>query len=255
MVLAAGTISLVSKSSNSAQLVVTAASGGTGPYTNQWYRSTTPGFSPDGSNIITGATALTLNNTGLIPSTTYYYKVVQVDTGHSNDTVTATQLSVSLDNPSQSINQFAQAPFLGQLDLKVGPTNVVAVQIDATQATGLYAGSAVKIVDSVDGVPKVVGCAAESDEVLGFIAYDIKSKVYVAGDRAELVMAGGCVFLYATEAIARGVQVVLDLSSLGSVQGAAGETGSTIVGWAYDKATAYGQIIRVMVSTPSFKVV
>lgn len=255
MSLTAGTISLVSKSSNSANLAITAASGGTGPYTNQWYRSTTTGFTPGGGNILTGQTALSLSDSGLIPGTIYYYKVIQTDTGHSNDVVTATQLAVTTDSASQSINSFAQAPFLGQLDLKVGPTNVVAVQIDASQATALYAGSFVKIVDSADGVPKVVGVAANSDEALGCIVYDIKSKQYVAGDRAELAMSGSVIFLYATTAIARGVQVVPDVISQGSVQAAAGQTGSKIVGWAYDKASAYGDLIRVVLKTPSFTVV
>jgi hypothetical protein len=169
--------------------------------------------------------------------------------------VTATQLALTTDSPGQSINSFDQQPFLGMLDLKVGPTNVIAVQIDTTQASALYGGSAVKIVDSIDGVPKVVGCAAQSDNVFGFIVYDIKSKSYLAGDRAELALSGSCMWLYATAAIARGVQVSLDLTSLGSVQAASGHTGDNIVGWAFDKATAYGQLIRVMLRTPSFTIV
>lgn len=252
MALTAGTISLISKTSNTAQLNVTPATGGTGPYTQQWYRDTQSGFSPGVGNIIAGATALTLNDSGLIPGTTYYYKVVFTDTGDSNAEVTATQLAVTMDNPGQNINQFSEQPFLGMLDLKVGPTTVVAGQIDSTQLTELYGGSAVKLVDSADGAPKVVGCEADSDDVFGFIVYDIKSKAYNAGDRCEIAMKGSCMFLYATEAIARGAQVVLDLTSLGSVTGASGESGANIVGWAYDKATAYGQLIRVMLETPSF---
>ena len=59
-------------------------------------------------------------------------------------------------------------------------------------------------------------------------------------------------YLYATTAIARGAQVVLDLTSPGSVQAATGS--DTIIGYAYDSATAYGQLIRVVLSTPSFLV-
>lgn len=252
MALTTGVLSLVSVSSNSDNLITTAASGGTGPYTQQWYRSTTTGFSPGGGNIITGATALTLSDSGLIPNTPYYYKVVFTDTGNSNATVTSTQLVVTTSSPSQSINVFAQSPFLGSLDLKVGPTNVAAMQIDVSQATGLFGGSAVKVVDSADGVPKVIGCAADSDEVWGFICYDIKSKVYVAGDRCEVAQAGSVMWLYATTAISRGTQVVLDLTSLGSVQSSSGQTSDNIVGYAYDKATSYGQLIRVSLRCPSF---
>lgn len=255
MSLTAGVLSLVAVQSSTAQLATTVATGGTGPYTYQWYRSTTTGFSPGGGNILTGQTALSLSDSGLIPNTIYYYKVVYTDTGNSNTTVNSTQLVVTTVAPSQSINSFAQAPFLGSLDLKVGPTNVTAVQIDVTQATPLYGGSAVKVVNNGNGAPTVVGCAADSDNVWGFICYDIKSASYIAGSRAEIAQAGSCMFLYATEAIARGDQVVLDLTSLGAVQDASGATGDNIVGYAYDQATAYGQLIRVYLKTPSFAVV
>lgn len=254
MTLTAGTLSQTAVTSTTATLAATAATGGTSPYTYQWYRSTTSGFSPGGGNIISGATALTLADTGLIPGTLYYYKVVVTDTGDSNTTATYTQLAVTTAAPVQSPNQFAMTSLLGMIDLRF-PYNSVSVQIDATQATALYAGSAVKMYDSVDGVPKVVGCSANSDEVLGFINFDIKSTSFVANSMAEISMAGNVMYLYATGAIARGAQVSLDLTTNGGVRSAAGNTGDKIVGWAYDKATAAGQLIRVFLKTPSFTVV
>ena len=89
-------------------------------------------------------------------------------------------------------------------------------------------------------------------QVWGFLVYDIKSASYVSGNRCEIAQAGACMYLYATTAIARGAQVVLDLTSPGSVQAATGS--DTIIGYAYDSATAYGQLIRVVLSTPSFLV-
>lgn len=252
MSLTAGTISLLSVQSNTSSLSATAASGGTGPYTQQWYRSTTTGFSPGGGNILTGQTSLTLSDSGLIPNTLYYYKVVYTDTGNSNATVTATQLAVTTTAPSQTQNPFVQTPFIGQVDLKIGPTNVVGAQIDSSQASALYSGSAVNVVNSADGAPKVVGSATDADSVFGFIVYDIKSPSYTAGLRCEVALAGTCMWLYATTAIARGAQVVLDLVSPGSVQAATGGTTDTIVGWAYDKSPGYGNLIRVILSTPSF---
>lgn len=251
MSITAGTLSQVSVASTTASLLATAATGGTGPYTYQWYRSTTTGFSPGGGNIIAGATALALSDTGLIPNTQYYYKVIATDTGHSNDVVTYTQLSVATAAPVLNPNQFAQSPYLGMIDLRFD-YNTVSVQIDASQATALYAGSAVKIVDSADGVPKVVGCAANSDEVFGFINFDIKTVQFLAGVPAEISQAGNVMYLYATGAIARGVQVSLDLTTNGGVRSAATHTGDDIVGWAYDKATAAGQLIRIRLSVPSF---
>lgn len=251
MSLTAGVLSQISVSSNSDVLSATAASGGTGPYTQQWYRSTTTGFSPGGGNIIAGATALTLSDSGLIPNTVYFYKVVYTDTGNSNTTVTATQLAVTTTPTQLSQNQFAQSPVVGQIDLRF-PYNSVSVQIDVSQATPLYQGTAVKMVDSADGIPKVVGCAADADEVLGFINFDIKSISFTAGMPAEISMGGNVMYLYAATAIARGAQVQLNYIAPGSVSALVGSSGADIVGWAYDKASAPGALIRVFLKTPSF---
>lgn len=251
MSLTAGVISLVSVTSTKAVLSATAATGGTGPYTQQWYRSTTTGFSPAGGNIISGAVALTLSDTGLIPGTLYYYKVVYTDTGNSNVTVTASQLAVTTGAPAQDQNAFAQSALLGMIDLRFD-YDTVAVQIDSSQATALAAGAAVKIVDSADGVPKVVGCAANSDEVFGFINYDIKSQSFAAGAMAEISQGGNVMYLYATAAIARGARVILQLSTNGGVGPLVGSGGADIVGFAFDKASAAGALIRVKLSVPSF---
>ncbi len=254
MTVTAGVLSQVSVGSTTASLSATAATGGTSPYTYQWYRSTTTGFSPGGGNIISGATSLTLSDTGLTPGTLYYYKVVVTDTGHSNDTAEYTQLAVTTAAPVQSPNQFGQSSYLGMIDLTYA-YDTIGVQVDASQATVLYAGAAVKIVDSSGGVPKVVGITAESDEVLGFINYNAKNLSFAAGDAATISMAGNVIYLYATAAVARGVQLTVDLSTNGGVHTAAGNTGDKIIGWAFDKATAGGQLIRVFLKTPSFTVV
>lgn len=249
MSVTAGALSQVSVGSTTATLSSAVATAGTAPYTYQWYRSTTSGFSPGGGNIIAGATALTLNDTGLIPNTQYYYKVVATDAVPA--TSTSSQLAVSTMAPALSPNQFAQTSLLATIDLRF-PYNTVAVMIDSSQATGLYPGAAVKMVDSADGVPKVVGCAANSDEVLGFINFDIKTIVFSAGMPAEISMGGNVMYLYATGAIARGAKVQLDLSTNGGVAQAVGSSGADIVGWAYDKASAAGALIRVFLMTPSF---
>lgn len=254
MTLTAGALSQVSVASTSAQLLSAAATSGTAPYTYQWYRSTTTGFSPGGGNIIAGATSLSLSDSGLIPSTQYYYKVVVIDSAGSPATATSSQLAVSTLASVQNPNQFAMAPYLGMIDMRF-PYNSISVLIDASQSSSLLAGSAVKMVDSIGGVPKVVGCSADSDEVLGFINYDIKTVAFAPGMPAEISMAGNVMYLYATAAISRGVQVVLDLSTVGGVQSSSGLSGDNIVGWAFDKASAGGQLIRVFLKTPSFSFV
>lgn len=256
MSITAGTISLVSVGSTTASLSATAATAGTPPYTQQWYRSTTSGFSPGVGNLISGATGLTLSDSGLIPNTSYYYKVVYTDS--TSATATATQLLVSTTAPVLNPNQFAQFPFLGAVDLNFN-YDTVAVQIAATQMTGLYAGAAVKISPQsvANSVPQVIGCAADSDNVLGFINFDIKSiqfggSTFNASQFAQVSTGGNVIYLYATGAITQGTQVTLDLTSQGGVAQATGSSGNTIVGWAYDGAAAAGALIRVKLITPSF---
>lgn len=62
-------------------LTCPAATGGTGPYTYQWYRSTTFGFTPGPTNILTGATKQTLSDIPPTQSTLYYYVCVAKDSG------------------------------------------------------------------------------------------------------------------------------------------------------------------------------
>lgn len=246
----AGALSLVSKTDTKATVSSAVAVSGTTPYSYQWYRSTTSGFSPGGGNILTGKTSLLLQDSGLIPNTIYYYKVVATDSAATPLTATSSQLAVTTDSQTQSQNAFTETSIRGMLDLKFN-ANTVSVQIDASETGTLYAGSPVKMYDSAGGVPKVVACSADTDEVLGFINYDIKSRSFVAGDLCEISMSGNVMYLYATGAIARGVQVCLDLANNG-IEAVGGSGGEDIVGWAYDKASAQGDLIRVFIKTPSF---
>lgn len=249
MTITAGTVSQVTVTSTSVQLLATAATGGTGPYTYQWYMSTVTGFTPGVGNIVSGATALSQSFTGLIPNTTYYFVLVATDTGHSNDTAQYTQFTSVTQAPVLNPNQFAQTPYLGYIDQRF-PFNTTPVQIDVSQVGSLYAGSAVKIVDSAGGVPKVVGCSANSDNVFGFINFDIKTVAFTAGKECEISQSGNVMYLYSTTAIARGAQVTLALSTNGGV--ASKNSGDNIVGYAMDKFTAPGQLGRIVLRTPSF---
>jgi hypothetical protein len=77
--LANGTASTVSVGNTIATVQVANATGGTPPYSYQWYRSTTSGFTPGGGNIVAGATNQTLNDTGLTNGLTYFYVNVVTD--------------------------------------------------------------------------------------------------------------------------------------------------------------------------------
>lgn len=76
-------------------LATAGAVSGTTPYSYQWYRSTSSGFSPATANIIGGATALTLNDSGLSQGTTYYYVVVARDSAGTAHQAVTSQLAVT----------------------------------------------------------------------------------------------------------------------------------------------------------------
>lgn len=242
MTLTAGVLSKVLISPNFANLASTAASGGTGPYTQQWYKSQTTGFSPGAGNIISGATALTLNDSNVQPNSTYYYVVVYTDVGASA-TINSSQLTV-VTEPSLLQNQFAQSPYVGVVDLRIGPTNVIACQVDVSVTGVLYPGQGVKIVaNTAGGIPKVAPVAANNDACIGFAAFNIKDLQYVAGQNLEVAMWGTVIWCYATGSVTQFARVCLDVTYVGGVQ-ATGNT-ATIMGWAVDGSSGAG-LIRVM---------
>lgn len=147
-----------------------------------------------------------------------------------------------------SMNQFALEAIKGMVDLKVGPANIVAAEIDSSSAGGLVPGQAVKIVSTAGGIPNVVECSAASDDVFGFIAYDIKDTTFSAGDKVEIAFARGtCMYMEASAAIAANAQVMVVLSG----QKVATATATNrIVGRAFDRAGASGELIRVIIDLP-----
>lgn len=252
MAFVAGVLSQVAVFANSVQVQSTASTGGVGPITEAWYISTSSGFTPGVGNIVSGLSGLgPVTISGLIPNTQYYVKVVYTDTGNSNATVTSSQLAIATTAQVLNPNQFAQTPYLGMIDLRFD-YDTVSAQIDVSQVGFLYAGAAVKIVDSADGTPKVVGCTANSDEVFGFINFDIKTVQYAAGSLCELSLSGNVMYLFSTGAISRGAQVTLDVTTQGGVAQAVPASGANLVGFAYDKAVAAGQLIRIKLNTPSY---
>jgi len=75
-----GTLTTNSITTSTASITSTSPTGGSGIYSYQWYRSTTNGFTPSSGNLLSGATSLTLNDSGLNPGTLYYYKLADTDT-------------------------------------------------------------------------------------------------------------------------------------------------------------------------------
>lgn len=141
-------------------------------------------------------------------------------------------------------NQFNQIPVQGQMDMRFNPTSIQC-EVDVSSNGGLVPGQAVKMVDSAGGVPKVVEAALDSDEIFGFINYNIKDKQYDAYDAVgiSLVNGGNVMYMTASAAIARNAVVGVVIASK-KVKTSAG--GSRDVGRALDKAAADGDLIRVI---------
>ncbi len=147
---------------------------------------------------------------------------------------------------SQNINQFSQSPIQGMMSLLLNKT--VSGQVDTSSGGGLIPGQSVKMVDSAGGVPKFVECAADTDDVYGFIVYDIKSQTFGVGDRIEVAaMRNDVMYMTASAAIARNAKVMIVVA--GS-QVATATSGKIIVGRAFDKAAALGDLIRVTIDLP-----
>lgn len=254
MALAVGPIVATNVGSSTDTLTTAAATGGVGPYTYQLYRSTTSGFTPGAGNLIPGATTLVFNDSGLTPYTQYYYKMVVTDTGNADATATSAQLSVMTSAASPNPNQFALAPYLGQLDLHFNGDTISATFDPAGTGT-LVAGQAVKFSTNVSGDPLVVPSTSPSDDVCGYVNYDIKSQVFVPGSRMEISMAGNVMYLYAALAVNRG-QFLTSLPSAspggtnGGVVPVTGSSGFPIIGFALD-TVPIGSLCRVFLQTPA----
>lgn len=249
MATTAGAVSAGVVGSTSAQVISAVATGGTSPYTYQWYKSLVSGFTPGPSNDIDGATTLEYTDQGLIPGTQYYYKMISTDSSATPVSATSAQLSILTESANQSPNQFVQSPYLGMLDLKYNP-DTIAAQIDDSEVDVLIAGQAVKFTSDDGGLPKVTKVTSDSDIVAGFLTYNIKNKGFVAFDTVELSMDQNVMYLMSTAAINRGARVMVDLTTKGGVTPAT--SGKPVCGFAIDSATAGGQLIRIKLMTPSY---
>lgn len=146
-------------------------------------------------------------------------------------------------------NQFSQSPVKGMMDLKFN-TSVLSCEIDASQVGTLVPGQAVKLVDSAGGVMKVLACAADSEEVFGFVVYNIKNQTFKAGDAVEIagLFAQSVMYMEASAAIARGGKTMIVVSG---AKVATATAGKPISGYALDKAVNSGDLIRVLIIAPS----
>lgn len=147
----------------------------------------------------------------------------------------------------QNVNQFAQAPILGQLDLETQGT-VVTVRVSPNQATALVAGQPFKVENSAGGVPSVLALAGAGDPVHGFITRNLKDQTFPTNARAEGAMDGSIMYMNSAGAITRFGAVEVVQAVPGNVAASGGV--NPVVGIAFDQATAANQLIRVLIKVP-----
>lgn len=246
-----GPITNLGNTANSVQLSVAAAAGGTAPYTYQWYKSFTTGFTPGAAYLIPGATALTLTDQNLLPNTNYFYKVVATDSVAATGTSAEKEVTTA-DGTALEINSFQQSPILGQVDMGYN-TNTLSVVLDSSVGTThVLPGTAVKQVaptgvtagSGLNTVPHVVPCSADDDDVLGFIQFSMKDQFFVGASPCEISADQNVQYQMATANGVAGDDAQLDLSVVGGVQSVVGSSGATVVGKFVDTPVV-GNLARV----------
>lgn len=153
---------------------------------------------------------------------------------------------------NQNLNQFNQAPVVGDLDLTTNANPFVFtcrfVDVSATAGTTLVPGEGVLLVDlgasdSV-GPPIVDERAANTDVIFGVKLYTTELNASETNSRVQIAGSGSVVYMNAGAAINRGAAVELVLATPGNVITQA--TGTTL-GTCLDKATAADQIVRILI--------
>jgi hypothetical protein len=155
----------------------------------------------------------------------------------------------------QTMNQFTQAPILGQVDLVPSPNVITAQIISTSSATHIQVGDAVKLVAGTSSTILVDICSGPTDgPVLGVIPYNERINLYSPGDLIEVAQVNTYVYLKSSAAIARGAKVTTTASTSSAdplVTTVSVPSTQYVTGIAVDTATAANQLLRIQIS-PSF---
>lgn len=144
---------------------------------------------------------------------------------------------------NQQINQFAQTPVRGQVEMLQSPL-VLTVQVSANQATSLKAGDMVTLDTAIvvgPGQPLQV-IAQGTAVALGTIAHSVQKDTYVAGDMLQ-VLVWGIVWL-ANTAVAIAPMAAVEDNGSGLVQAFASASQKKIgIAVDYVPATTLGRYL------------
>lgn len=149
----------------------------------------------------------------------------------------------------QNMNQFAQTPILGQVDLVPG-IDVVSAQILPTSvAAWIQQGQAMKLVTGSSNAILVDVQTGPTDAmVFGVIPYNARKNIYLKGDFVELVCAG-TMYMLSSAAIVRGTTVAITAGTITTdpLVTTDATTLHFITGIALDEASGANILIRVQI--------
>lgn len=148
---------------------------------------------------------------------------------------------------TQYMNQLAQTTLKGKLDQQGNP-NVFSGRVGQDQATALVPAQAVKLADTTSKIPEFLA-AATGEAIFGFVTYSLRKNSFAKGEALEVAAADCVMYMEANTTIAKGAEVET-IASGQKVTTALGT--NTKVGFAFDKASAQGDLIRVLIKTPCF---
>jgi hypothetical protein len=146
-----------------------------------------------------------------------------------------------------TLNQFRLSPVKGTLT-GAPNFNIINCQVSDGETTDLVPGQAVKLKDDVNAQIIVTAATGASDDIFGFVAYDVRDTNKPEKGQVRIAIEGSVMYLEAQSVIARGAY--LKYNPTGQiVEGQDGTT--TRIGRTFDKTTTTDpKLIRVYIQTP-----
>ena len=149
---------------------------------------------------------------------------------------------------SPTLNQFRISPVKGTLTQEPN-FNIINCQVASDEATALVPGQAVVLDDEDSSQIIVTAATGESDELFGFVVYDVRDTEKPAKGQVRIAIVGSVMYMESQTAITRGQYLkYIPTGQLVADQG--GDT-TTRLGHALDASPdTTPKLIRVYIQTP-----
>lgn len=147
---------------------------------------------------------------------------------------------------TQSLNQFKLSTEKGTLDQAIN-FNIFSCKINSASVADFSNSNAVAVkLSDVAGDGIIVDKATSaSDSIFGFLVYSTKTNSPAAGDYVRVASTSSVMNMEASAAVARGADLEISLTG----NKVATQSTGTSIGTALDKASADGDLLRVLIKT------